>query len=225
MAQIGGEMHDDVQKSKYFAGPLNLCRETKQADTVLGAEFILDENEFDALDMLAMHEGQALSFEQLFEAVWKTPDNADNRAAAHAKLNVLMEKINTAGEGFMRIDCSPEKGYTFQTHWGHNWGKKQPLVETYVRPADEMTAPDEPQVRKRRPSSILLGGLGAAAAVIALVVTAIFSSPAGDAYIIEDGGVPLAAWESDTDIICSELAALPEAGECAEAGDEGNLEQ
>ena len=87
--------------TRYFAGPLNLDRETGRADTAFGAELILNENEFDALDMLAIREGQPVTFQQLYEAVWEKPDGSGSMAAAKEALEMLIIKVAEAGGRFM----------------------------------------------------------------------------------------------------------------------------
>lgn len=117
----------DKKTNLYFVGPLNLDRQTKQANTVMGTELFLNANEFDALDMLAAQEDEPLTFEQLYNAVWGEGDNAYNREAAYEKMLDLAEQVDAAGKGFMWIEHCPQAGYTFRTNWGHNWqtGKKR----------------------------------------------------------------------------------------------------
>jgi|GEM_PF-3434210 len=114
-------LRGDKQESLYFVGPLNLNRKTKQANTVMGTELLLDAHSFDALDMLATQENKPLTFEQLYAAVWDAKDGADNRDAALVALNNLIKQVSAAGKGFMWIEYSAEAGYTFGTRWGHNW--------------------------------------------------------------------------------------------------------
>ena len=192
-------MHIDAQKSRYFSGPLNLCRKTKQADTVMGTELNLSEDEFDALDLLVTHEGNHLTFERLYEAVWKTPDGADNSAAAREALNSLIEKVSDAGESFMRIEHSPELGYTFQTHWGHNWQSQQPQEDTFVLPSGDIVIPGEPRVHSKRLTTGLLVGACASAAVIIFVFSAVMKDISTDTFIIADENTPLGFWEIDSD--------------------------
>jgi len=114
-------MNEYSQNHLFFVGPLNLNSNTKQADTVTGAELAISETEFDALDILAMREGETLSFDQLYNAVWRTEEGDDCRETARSELEHLIDEVREAGMGFMWIDYVPEKGYTFRTHWGHNW--------------------------------------------------------------------------------------------------------
>ena len=189
-------MYDESKKVKYFSGPLNLCRRTKQADTVMGTELILSDAEFDMLDMLATREGEPVTFEQLYDAVWKTPDGADNHSAALKSLNNLIEQVRVAGESFMMIEYSPESGYTFKTHWGHNWQSRQVKeepFEPFILPSGEIIVPGVSQARDKRLVAGLLVGAGAAAVAVVLIFTAVFRDISADPFTIEDEKVPLIA--------------------------------
>ena len=83
-------------------GPLNLSEPDRRAITVFGEEIQLSADEFDALYILAAHAGRPLA----------------PPAAAGDAFGGALEKINTAGNGFMRIERSPESGYIFRTSWG-----------------------------------------------------------------------------------------------------------
>ena len=111
----------DTWEDIYAVGPLNLNRLTKQANTVLGNELSLDENEFDALDMLAAQEGEPLPFELLYAVVWGTGGDSHERQTAKLILDNLLKQVGEVGKGFMWIEHHPESGYTFRTRWGHNW--------------------------------------------------------------------------------------------------------
>jgi DNA-binding response OmpR family regulator len=69
----------------YFAGPLNINRQTKKAKTVLGIELPLTGNEFDALDKLAAQEGKPIPFENLF--------------CTQTGLEHVIKQVGEAGEG------------------------------------------------------------------------------------------------------------------------------
>jgi len=130
-------MYDSAKENRYFSGPLNLYREKKSADTVMGTELILDDKEFDALDMLVAREGEPITFEQIYEAVWDDPDYVDGRDAARAAMWNLIEQVSSAGKGFMRIEYTPEVGYTFRTHWGHNWQTERLYDKKNERPGEQ----------------------------------------------------------------------------------------
>jgi len=98
-------------------GPLILDRQTKQATTSLGAKLYIDRNEFDALELLATREGEPLSYEQLYSAVWGEDDSPNSRDAPPLKLEHLIQQVDSAGRGFMWIEHKPEVGYIFHTRW------------------------------------------------------------------------------------------------------------
>ena len=94
---------------------------------MMGISLILDEHEFDALDMLAARENRSLTFEQLYTNVWNAGDYSDSRDVARIKLEKLVDQVGEAGQGFMWIEYSPESGYTFRTWWAHNWKTQKNL--------------------------------------------------------------------------------------------------
>ena len=112
---------DNALEYLHIAGPLNLNRRTKQADTVMGTILPLNETEFAALDMLAENEGDWLTFEQLYSAFWALENDTDNRDVARAGMDNIVSLVKSAGEGFMWIENKPGDSYTFRTRWGHNW--------------------------------------------------------------------------------------------------------
>jgi len=200
-------MKSNMSESGYFAGPLNLDREKMTADTALGAVLDLQRHEFDALDMLAMREGEALTFEQLYEAVWKTQDDSIERSAARFDLERLIEKVSLAGEGFMWIDFVPETGYTFRTHWGHNWNTHKSLAtqrgHTSVHPpgksaktADQSPANPTPGIRL---TIQLIAGIAAAVLVLFMLVMVLLNVIRSDNYAVIDQEVPLSPYESVID--------------------------
>ena len=106
----------------YFVGPLNLNRHTKLATTVTGVNLPLSADEFDALDFLAVHKDESMSFEQLYSAVWDDAgDTACKRETARQRLDNLLALVEEAGEGFMWIEYDHEEGYTFKTRWADYW--------------------------------------------------------------------------------------------------------
>ena len=107
---------------QYFVGPLNLNRQTKQATTVLGTSLLLDENEFDALDMLVYRESIPFSFDQLYSTICEASDHPVSRDAAKTDLFHLIEQVGIAGHGFMWIEYSQDSEYTFHTRWAHQYG-------------------------------------------------------------------------------------------------------
>jgi DNA-binding winged helix-turn-helix (wHTH) protein len=120
---------EENQTTYYFVGPLNLDRKAKRATTVMNSELLLGSDEFDALDILAMHEGEPISFETLYDTVWDAAGSSCERDTARQRLNHLMKQVKEAGGGFMWIEHYPESGYTFKTRWGHNWQKQNIKTE------------------------------------------------------------------------------------------------
>ena len=115
------KIDDYGQVSVYFVGPLNLNRRTKQATTVMGLKLSLCADEFDALDILAAREDEPMTFDLLYSEVWGARDGSYKRESAYQMLNNLVRKVKDAGAGFMWIEYEAESGYTFRTHWSHNW--------------------------------------------------------------------------------------------------------
>jgi len=134
--QENGNAEGDFYDAIYCIGPLNLNRQTKQASTVFKAELSLDGKEFDALDILAAREGEFLTFEQLYNAVWDEKDGSDRRDAARLGINNILSQINEAGDGFMWIGYEPDRGYVFKTRWGHNKNEwKSPEATVFLKDA------------------------------------------------------------------------------------------
>ena len=215
-------MSDRSKENKYFSGPLNLYRETKSADTVMGTELTLDEKEFNALDMLVAREGEPITFEQLYEAVWEDPDYADGRDAARAAMWNLIEQVSSAGKGFMRIEYTPEVGYTFRTHWGHNWQAERVYdqIDERLDEYEDTFKPERERERERERRKVdvgsfiltasrhklpyatpkrdgkllaaLLSGVAIAAAAIVIVFSTLFNELSADTRTIEEAQVPLA---------------------------------
>jgi len=102
----------DERQEFYCVGPLTLCRQTKQACTVMGTELMLETKTFYALYLLATQEDKNLSLNQLAAEIW----DGDSDAAFPA-LTRLAEQVNSGGQGFMQITYTENMGYSFQTHW------------------------------------------------------------------------------------------------------------
>jgi hypothetical protein len=190
----GNNTWDDMHKNQFCVGPLNLNRQTKQAGTVMGTELSLDSNEFDALDMLAAQEGEPLAFELIYSAVWDTGDGSCNRDTARVSLDKLIDQVDEAGEGFMKIEHKPETGYTFQTRWGHNWKKQHSFIDPNQK---KMKLPLSKQRRysRRKAGALLVKMTIAAACVATIAFSPLFDEQSPDTYyyFFDDIPVPLAA--------------------------------
>jgi len=185
---------------RYSAGPLNINRSAKIAGTVMGAELILDDTEFDVLDILASREGEYVTFDELYKAIWESSENRDGKEIARTIIDDLIKKVSIDGYGFMWIDYSPEAGYIFKTHWGYNWNSqngKRSLEPDSGSIEDDVT-PIKIIVRRRFRSAEYIAGIGAIAAGIILMLLFLFNSPilntpdAEPLYLVlEDADIPL----------------------------------
>ena len=185
-------MLGSTDDQKYFSGPLNLDRKSKRADTVMGTQLVLDERKFDALDMLVSLDGEILSFERIYESVWEDPSGSVSPEEALDELKDLIDEVESAGEGFMWIEYVPEAGYSFRTHWGHNWQADAPGEDIYALPDDLMALPEKPKKPERRLVAALLVGAVAAATAVVMILTSVMNDLAADAQVIDDATVPLA---------------------------------
>ena len=193
-----------------FAGPLNLNMMTRQANTVMGVDIDLGENDFEALYLLSTKENEYLTFQQLYEAAWGRSESTDSIDFASAALYNLVEQINNVGDQFMWIEHQPGIGYRFITRWGHNWrGNRNSNVNNPDKAkAFEDTLSDTKVIditmfdRKiSRPGlKTLLAGAGALVAAFILVLLLLYSTgiiaptATEPLYIdVEDTTIPLAA--------------------------------
>jgi len=188
----------DIGNQFIFAGPLNLNRETRQASTIMGSDILLGEKDFDALFVLAMNEGEYITFERLHKASWgksKATESLDNATAA---LEKLVQQINSAGDEFMWIEHTPEMGYRFKTNWGKN-PHTQKVPEISI--TDNSTkVPEKPRLMTL---AAILTGAGSLAAAVMLTLLLLYSTgimtpqEAEPLYIeVEDPNIPLAAPEN-----------------------------
>jgi len=184
---------------KYTVGPLNLNSQTRQADTVMGDRLSLSGNEFDTLYMLATREGEYLTFDELYKAVWENSEYPQSREDARATIDELLIKVCSEGEGFMWIEYLPENGYKFKTHWGDNWGTME-ITETppaAIEP-EVVQTPVTPTIRKLSLAATL-AGIGMLAVALILMMLFLIRSPilnppdAEPIHVeLEDPDIPLA---------------------------------
>ena len=186
---------------RYSAGPLNINRTAKKAGTIMGAELILDDNEFNVLDILASREGEYVTFDELYKEIWETSESPDSKETALSTIDDLIKKVSTVGYGFMWIDYSPEAGYKFKTHWGYNWNSKNGTssLEPIIGTPEDVAAPIRLTIRRRSRSAEYIAGVGAIAAGIILILLFLFNSPILNTpdveplfLAIEETDVPLA---------------------------------
>jgi len=210
------EMHTDYSEICgeeleycYCVGPLNLNKLAKRACTAMGVELFLDEKTFDVLDMLASRVGDYFSTEELCRAVCEGPETPDGKEIARHLVDNLLKLIAAAGHGFMWIEYSPDAGYVFKTHWGHNWKTQSiPVMpETVDEPtAEELTAAilkfRKRQGRYRPPLAAVIAGAVTVAAAIILALLFLLNAPVfqpadvAPAYAeFDDPRVPLASFD------------------------------
>ena len=126
-----GVVYANNMNDEYSVGPLSIYRQTKQALTVFGAELILNEYEFHALDMLAERAGEPLTFEVIYTAAWGAATEAYSRDAARLAMENLLKQVAEIGRGFMWIECLPEAEYIFRARWSHNL-RQAPVHKKYL---------------------------------------------------------------------------------------------
>ena len=186
---------------RYSVGPLDINRSAKKAATVMGAELLLDDNEFGALDLLASREGEYVTFDELYKANWELSESRDGKETAHTAIDDLIKKVSFDGCGFMWIDYSPEAGYIFKTRWGNNWSPQSELSshEPVKGPSEDDTTPVKVIVRRKSRSAEYIAGVSAIAAAIILMLLFLFNTlilkpPDVEPLfkIVEDTNIPLA---------------------------------
>jgi DNA-binding response OmpR family regulator len=155
-----GKINLNGNENIYIVGPLNLNRRTKRANTVMGEELVLDNNEFDALDILAFNEGEYLTFNQLYQAVWGNTENKKTKEAARSALENLVKQINAAGGEFMWIDHVPGAEYTFNTCWGHKWQQHNEKAVSHKKTYYAVSK-DMPRKHRKPQYRAILAGVGA----------------------------------------------------------------
>ena len=186
---------------RYSVGPLDINRSAKKAGTVMGAELILDDNEFGVLDMLASREGEYVTFDELYKANWELSESHNGKEPARTAIDELIKKVSFDGCGFMWIDYSPEAGYIFKTHWGYNWNPqgRTKSYEPDKEPSEDVATPIRIIARRRSRSAEYIAGISAIAAGIILILLFLFNSPILTTtdveplfLVVEDTSIPLA---------------------------------
>jgi len=113
------------EEDRYIAGPLNLDRTAKQADTIMGTQIKLEENDFEALDLLATNAGEYVSFDNLYEIAWGTSEDTANINHAKTSLHNLITQVNCLCRKFLHIEHHHDDNYKLTTHWGNTWRNKK----------------------------------------------------------------------------------------------------
>ena len=107
---------DKADSKTAIFGPLFLDGERNRVTTVFHTETFLSEDEFNTLHLLAMNCENFLTFENLYESVWKKAYSADRRAEALNGISNIMEQINTVDPAMLWIEYKPGHGYAFRLH-------------------------------------------------------------------------------------------------------------
>jgi len=179
----------------------------------MGVELFLEEKMFDVLDMLASRVGDYFTPDELCKAVCEGPESHDGKGIALDLVDNLLKLIGVAGQGFMWIEYSPEAGYAFKTHWGHNWKTQSaPVMPAPVNEptVEELTAAilkfRKRQGRYRPPLSAVIAGAVTVAAAIILALLFLLNTPIFQpadvvpAYAeFEDPHIPLSSFELEED--------------------------
>jgi len=195
------QVDTEETECRYSAGPLDINRSAKKAATVMGAELLLDDNEFGALDMLASREGEYITFDELCKSNWELSESPDDRETARTAIDELIKKVSFDGCGFMWIDYSPEAGYIFKTRWGNNWNPQSEIssIELARGAPEDNTAPVKIKIQRRSRSAEYIAGISAVAAAIILMLLFLFNTlvlkpPDVEPLfkIVEDTSIPLA---------------------------------
>ena len=80
--------------------------------TLDGEELPISECQMDALWFLAKRE--SVSFDLLYDSIWHVEIPVIEQDEAIARMNHLIEVVNSMGKGNARIDHDPEKGYALR---------------------------------------------------------------------------------------------------------------
>ncbi|MCL1835542.1 MAG: hypothetical protein FWG48_05200 [Oscillospiraceae bacterium] len=183
-----------------LAGPLNLDKRTKKAETVMGTQLLLSDKEFDTLAMLAAQEGKAMTFNSICESIWNAGNDPAQRSAARASLSRLVKQVGEAGLGFMWIEQGLEDTYAFRSHWAHNWHENTAPAERANQSKSQseatQTNPMSKPVRKH-PRTSAIATAACAAVVLGMAALMQFLPTDGDKVIIEDAGVPMASFPQE----------------------------
>jgi len=110
---------DNLDQLK-IVGPLTLDSKNMRVYIIPHTEMQFAPDAYETLYTLAMRENKSLTFEQIYDAIWETENGSCRKEEARNTIMTIVEKINTAGDGFAWIEEYPASVYTFKTKWGHN---------------------------------------------------------------------------------------------------------
>jgi len=183
----------------------------------MGTQLLLNDRTFEALDMLVSSDGKPVTFEQLYDSVWAGQAGSVSHDEAQAELLDLIDQVNTTGEGFMKIEHVPAEGYSFQTHWGHNWQSQPHTEDAFSLPDNIFELPEKPKKTDRRLFALLLTGAVAAAGVVVLILTSVVKDLTPDVEIFEES-VPLVFPDFIVPTSCLEEGGCGNPDECTGEG-------
>ena len=106
--------HCAVRSERVFHfGPLVIDFAQGRA-LVYGEDLLLNEDELEALWLLAQRAGEPITLEWLYEAVWNGFDGSDKRSEAKAGMDNVVKRLNAAGKGLARIEALFENSFMFR---------------------------------------------------------------------------------------------------------------
>lgn len=103
-----------IEKNSYDSKGLYICRDSHKC-TLNGKELTLTPIEFDILWYLCTHQGNVVSSEELFEAVWKEKYLENNNNTVMAHIARIREKMREPARKPKYIKTVWGVGYTIET--------------------------------------------------------------------------------------------------------------
>lgn len=108
--------HQEINRFRpkrfWESGPLAL--DTLKSRAYIGnVDLGLTEEQFNALYLLVQREGEAMSFEELYKAVWEPLDECGRREEAQMSLVHLAEQCTALGKGEIFVEMPAKGSYRF----------------------------------------------------------------------------------------------------------------
>ena len=94
-------------------GPL-LLDSQKCCACVYGEDLQLSEQAFDVLYLFAQKKGTPMSFDALYQAVWRIPNEPECHNTAHTDMEELIRTLSNAGKGVVWIDGKSHSGFALR---------------------------------------------------------------------------------------------------------------
>jgi len=166
-----------------FAGPIDIDLCDRVVCTATGEVLSLEPQEFDALVLLAQHEGEFVTLESLCGV---TSCDADKTRAV---LQNLTSKVDEIKGKFVWIEHLDE-GYLYKTRWGRDaWRDTEADITADVT-AIQISVEKHPKLKPLHKRAFAAMGV-AAAAMLAVIITT-FGGVPRDILDLTDDGVPMA---------------------------------